>query len=74
MKRTFYLTFTAIERFYSRLGYQNIRTQFNERLQAHETLNDFIVYMKTNDPEKKEKLVRQGRVRGHESLEIHALP
>jgi hypothetical protein len=57
------LTLTTVQRTYSRLGYENLKAQANEKLQSYETLNDFLIYMRTSDPEKKDKLVKQGRVR-----------
>jgi hypothetical protein len=59
--RVYDLTFTTVQRTYSRLGYESLKAQANEKLQSYETLNDFLIYMRTSDPEKKDKLVKQGR-------------
>jgi hypothetical protein len=59
--RLFDLTLTTVQRTYARLGYENLKSQATEKLQSYETLNDLIIYMKTSDPEKRDKLVRQGR-------------
>jgi hypothetical protein len=61
--RVYDLTLTTVQRTYSRLGYESLKAQANEKLQSYETLNDFLIYMRTSDPEKKDKLVKQGRVR-----------
>jgi len=55
------LSILIIFRLSSRFGFENLRTRAAEKMQSYETLNDLIVYMRTNDQEKKEKLVRQGR-------------
>jgi hypothetical protein len=57
----FELTVATTQRTYARLGYENLKTQATEKLHSYETLNDFLIYMRTSDPEKKEKLVKQGR-------------
>lgn len=59
--RLFELTVATTQRTYARLGYENLKTQATEKLHSYETLNDFLIYMRTSDPEKKEKLVKQGR-------------
>jgi hypothetical protein len=59
--RLFDLTCTTAQRTYARLGYESLKTQANEKLQEYQTLNDLIIYLRTSDPEKKEKLVKQGR-------------
>jgi hypothetical protein len=69
--RVYDLTFTTVQRTYSRLGYESLKAQANEKLQSYETLNDFLIYMRTSDPEKKDKLVKQGRVR--QALGLSAL-
>ncbi len=66
--RLFELTVATTQRTYARLGYENLKTQATEKLHSYETLNDFLIYMRTSDPEKKEKLVKQGRVRSHPNV------
>jgi hypothetical protein len=64
----FELTVATTQRTYARLGYENLKTQATEKLHSYETLNDFLIYMRTSDPEKKEKLVKQGRVRSRPNV------
>lgn len=69
IKRMYNLSCTTARRAYSRAGYEHLKRQATEKVQSYETLNDLIIYMRTSDPEKREKLVRQGRVRlRHASL------